>query len=125
MNKKGTILVFNGTYDELSQVVHESCGLCIVVFHAIWCLPSSKLLEDLPMLSGNNINVTYFTVDIDHNQELVEKFDIQIIPNTKFFYSERNNELKELDSVTGYNKDLLLEKVNICNDKIMNIFNNT
>jgi thioredoxin 1 len=78
-----TIHLTEGNFDD---VLVTTEGLVMVDFWAEWCGPCraiAPVLEDLAATSGGR--VTLMKVNVDENQGLVARYDIQSIPTILFF----------------------------------------
>ena len=89
------------TFDEIVN----NAAVCIVDFHAVWCLPCKKLsplLKDEVLknpdlnkhVSSDKTNVknkiVFLKVDVDTNQELANKFKVSSIPMIVFYKDGKN-----------------------------------
>ena len=108
MTTASNILVFKGDKDALKQQVISAGGLVVVDFHAPWCPSCLKLAKMLPDIASQFPNVLFLKADVDEARELAAHYSISSIPHIKFFKYTASNELEELGSVTGANREALM-----------------
>ncbi|XP_056630825.1 thioredoxin, mitochondrial [Diorhabda sublineata] len=77
-NLKRIIKISNN--DEfLSKVMNSSIPV-IVNFHAEWCEPCHILTPKMKELIEHKTNIDLAIVDVEHNIELVETFEVKAVP---------------------------------------------
>lgn len=59
--------------------------ICAVDFFATWCMPCKMMAPIFDSLSSEYENVTFLKIDIDKNQELVQRYSIMSVPTFMFF----------------------------------------
>lgn len=94
--------LFNGTFDELSNVVGGANGLVVTVFGAHWCPPCKRYAEALPSIAIEYPKVTFLQINADESVELVQHYGIFSIPHTKFLKAGQGNQIQELAAITGF-----------------------
>ena len=75
---------------EFDQEVLQHEGLVLVDFFAPWCPPCKRLEPELELVAqelGDGIKVV--KVDVDQDEPLSLKFNVQQIPNMTFFRNGR------------------------------------
>ena len=88
-----------GYFEELKD--HDKA---IIKFHADWCGACTASKEPFAKLSEQYPNITFFTVNVDKEGDLKEKFSTQAIPT--FILFEKGN---KVDSFLGFDEDKLHE----------------
>ena len=93
--------------DELDEIIIENKDkLVLLYFGASWCGPCHKLkdkLKDEKLMSNfPELCCIYIDIDNDEFSELCEKYDVQSLP-TQFITVLKNNSVKRLDKIIGYN----------------------
>ena len=111
MSETGNIVTFNGNYDDLVTTIRESNHLCVVDFFGTWCGPCKRLLGLLPTIAKDYPDVTFIKIDIDKNEELATKYNIQSVPHIKFFKPTSQKDVTELGTVVGCNPDGIKAKI--------------
>ena len=111
MTQPSNLLYFTGNYESFCKTIHSSGHLCVVDFFGVWCSPCRRFLEVLPDLANQNPDVTIIKVDIDKNEELARKYNIQSVPTIKFFKSTKENSITELTTVVGANLEAIKNKI--------------
>lgn len=71
-------------------------GLAVIDFWATWCGPCRAFAPVFAESAAKNPDVVHLKVDVDHNPELSQAFEIRSIPTTVFV---KGNEV--LGSVPG------------------------
>lgn len=98
----------NVNMNEFNELI-KSPNLVVVDFFADWCMPCralSPILEKLQDSTGGK--AVFIKINVDENQELSVKYNIQGIPNVKFF--KNGNVVKE---IVGLNpKSTYLDNIN-------------
>lgn len=94
---------FEGGLLELKGAINDAKGLVVLDFYADWCGPCKQLGKQLPQLAENFPNVTFLKANVDESQELAEFYNVDVIPQFKFFKKDDNGaaEPKELATVVG------------------------
>lgn len=88
--------------NDFDEVLSAKCA--IVDFNAIWCSPCRMLAPVIEELS-NEIDMPFFSVDVDKNDEISEKYGISSIPTIMLF-----KDGKVVNKEVGYiDKDELKE----------------
>ena len=86
MNKKSDIVKAN-----FNSIINDQRPV-IVDFHALWCAPckvQSPILKEIAGELGEAIRV--IKIDIDQNQELANRYQIQSVPTLMIF---KNGQIK-------------------------------
>ena len=73
------------TQDEFVDKVEKSKGLVMVDFWAAWCAPCRALSPLLEKIGKENDKVTVYKVNVDENQQIAMKHQVQAIPTVKLF----------------------------------------
>jgi len=53
---------------------------CIIDFHATWCKPCKTIEKILTKLEKQNIDIIFYSIDIEEEYELAEIFSIKNLP---------------------------------------------
>ena len=88
-------------FNTLINVTHP----VVVDFHALWCGPckvQSPILKEIAAEMGNKIRM--IKIDIDHNQELANRYQIRSVPTLMIF---KNGEVKYRQSGVHTRQQLL------------------
>eukprot|EP00747_Dinoflagellata_sp_TGD_P164932 gnl/TRDRNA2_/TRDRNA2_185559_c0_seq1.p2 gnl/TRDRNA2_/TRDRNA2_185559_c0~~gnl/TRDRNA2_/TRDRNA2_185559_c0_seq1.p2 ORF type:complete len:129 (-),score=31.48 gnl/TRDRNA2_/TRDRNA2_185559_c0_seq1:211-597(-) len=85
-------------------------SLVVIHFTANWCMPCQMVKADYEAMLDKNenvaANVIFMRVDVDDNEPLAERYDVQAMPTWILI---RNHEVKE--SITGADIPKLTAKV--------------
>ena len=80
-------------------------GKVLIDCYATWCNPCKMLAPIIEELSNTLKNVDFFKVDVDANNEVVQRYNIMSIPTILLF-----NNGKLIKSTTGFKtKEELIE----------------
>ena len=74
-------------YNEFEELTKS--GTVVVDFFATWCGPCKMLAPVLEELSNEETEVTFLKVDIDEEELLAEKYNIQAVPTVLVFKDGR------------------------------------
>ncbi|MCI8311317.1 MAG: thioredoxin family protein [Lachnospiraceae bacterium] len=77
------------TRDNFQTEVIEAGGPVLLDFYADWCGPCKRQLPVLLEAAKEACDVKFCKVNIDHNQELCEKFDVEQVPTMLVMNGER------------------------------------
>ena len=77
------------TDNNFEAEVKESSMPVLVDFYADWCGPCKRQLPVLLEAAKEACDVKFCKVNIDHNQELCEKFDVEQVPTMLVMNGER------------------------------------
>ena len=77
------------TTDNFEKEVLQSELPVLVDFYADWCGPCKRQLPVLLEAAKEACDVKFCKVNIDHNQELCEKFDVEQVPTMLVMNGER------------------------------------
>ena len=96
---------------KFEELLKDSTTPFLVDFGATWCGPCQNLKRALPDIEKNYENkMQIFTVDIDDNYELAQKYGIRSVPTSIVFdngkekgripgYSDSTRYIQEVDSI--------------------------
>ena len=90
--------------------IEQTKGTVIVDFWAPWCGPCRMLSPVLDEIQQENKDVKIIKINVDENQELVEKYNIQNVPTLVVY---RNG--KQIKRMSGF----------IDKKSVINIINST
>lgn len=103
---------FNGSFNDLKNKIASIKGLIVLDFYATWCSPCMRLMNILPSIADENKNVTFIKIEVDKNQELVEKFNVIAMPYLFFIKADQSEEgFTQIDEMMG--NDIKLVQKNI------------
>ena len=99
--------------DELDEIIIENKDkLILLYFGASWCGPCHKLkdkLKDENLMSNfPELCCIYIDIDNDEFSQICEKYNVQSLP-TQFITILKNNSVKRLDKIIGYNWNGLID----------------
>ena len=84
--------------------------LTIIDFSATWCMPCRMLTPILEQVADKMINVNFYNLDIDENEEIAKRYRIFSVPTLVAF-----KQGKVIDSLVGLNSyDEVLTFVKRC-----------
>lgn len=102
-------MIKNIREEDFENEVLKSGKLCIVDFYATWCGPCqmlSPVIEEVSKLDSFK-EVGFFKVDIDGNDNLAIKYDVEVVPTIVFFKDGKN-----IKQEVGYkNKEELVKTI--------------
>jgi thiol-disulfide isomerase/thioredoxin len=101
MTDSGHFRQFTGTAKELTNAIVGHRDLVVVVFGARWCPPCIKVDESLPTLAAQNPKVLFLKIDIEESRDLQIDYQVNAIPQLKFFRPGPQGKVQDLASVTG------------------------
>jgi len=78
---------------ELSEIPMQ--GAVVIDFFATWCGPCKRIAPTFEKLAGSLQNVSFFKVDVDESQDLVEFFHISAMPT--FVFLQDGKEVKRVE----------------------------
>ena len=103
---------FNGSTDGLKKALINAGGIVVLDLFADWCGPCKMVGQVLPQIAKKYPNVTFMKVNVDQNPEISEKFNIQSIPQFKFFKDQKEDKpLEPVASITGANIGGILNQI--------------
>lgn len=70
--------------DQLEEILKANKKV-LVDFKAEWCGPCKMLQPVLEQLSDENDEAVIIQIDVDHNQDIAQKFEIMSIPTIIMF----------------------------------------
>lgn len=92
----------NNNFDKL---ISENSGIVLVKFGAEWCGPCQMLAPVLEEIASEYPEYTILTVDVDDEDELARRFEVESIPMLLIY---KDGEL--VSSTVGYrNKTQILD----------------
>ena len=75
------MLEFTDEHDYDNDVVAQSMNSTVVVkFSATWCVPCKKVQPTFQKIIDSHQNMTFYHVDIDEHEDLVERENVKSIP---------------------------------------------
>ena len=80
----------------------------VVDFFATWCGPCKHISPVFESLEEKNKDLIFLKVDVDNNQDIVEKFGVQSMPTFLFF---NGKDAKPVDTLIGASDKQLESKV--------------
>ena len=84
--------------------------LTIIDFSATWCMPCRMLAPILEQVADKMVNVNFYNLDIDENEEIAKRYRIFSVPTLLAF-----KQGKVIDSLVGLNSyDEVLKFVKRC-----------
>ncbi|EAY11837.1 hypothetical protein TVAG_459090 [Trichomonas vaginalis G3] len=107
------VITFNGSIQELNDLITGYSGLSILDLNAAWCSTCKRLSRKLPALAEDTPNTRFIKIDIDDNPEIKVYFGVDAIPSLKFLKGE--SKLQALDSYIGDNIDIIKGKISKLN----------
>lgn len=103
------VITFNGSLNELNELVGSYSGISVVDMYAIWCRTCQRLGRKLNELAKEQPGVRIVKVDIEENPEIKMYFGVDAIPNIQFL--KQDSRLQVLDSYIGDNPEIIKEKI--------------
>lgn len=70
--------------NSFNEILNEKDKLIIIDFFAQWCMPCKMLAPILEIVSEKYSEIEFYKVDIDLNEELVTKYEIDSVPTLIF-----------------------------------------
>lgn len=100
--------------DSLSELDFEEIvsadELTVIDFSATWCMPCRMLAPILEQVADKRTNVSFYSLDIDDNEEIAKRYRIFSVPTLMAFKKG-----KVVDSLVGLNSyDEVLSFVKRC-----------
>jgi thioredoxin 1 len=93
------------TKDNFSEIT-GSAGLVMVDFWATWCGPCRMLAPVVEKLAEERSDVTVGKVNVDEQQELASRYEVNVIPTLVFF-----RDGKPVGKTEGYHDRAALDKL--------------
>jgi thioredoxin 1 len=78
---------------ELSEIPQQ--GAVVIDFFATWCGPCKRIAPFFEKLSESVKSVSFFKVDVDESQDLVNEFAISAMPT--FVFLKDGKEIKRVE----------------------------
>lgn len=72
------------TTESYSSAIAEDC-LTVIDFYADWCGPCRRLSPLLVQLAEQHIDVKFYKVNVENNEEVAEKVGITAMPTINFY----------------------------------------
>ncbi|MBE5821550.1 MAG: thioredoxin [Clostridiales bacterium] len=95
--------------NEFDELLNKKDKLIIIDFFAQWCMPCKMLAPVIETVSEKYADVEFYKVDIDLNEELVSKYEIEGVPTLIFI-----KDGKLINQEVGYRSEselnMLIEK---------------
>jgi thiol-disulfide isomerase/thioredoxin len=101
---------FDGGFPELIAEVENHKGLVVVAFVAPESAACDELTEAIGPIAAKYPTVLFLKVNVDGNEELVNQFEIGVLPHLEFF-SSRDGEPNKLWTERGFNHAQLTETI--------------
>ena len=93
---------FSGKPDALKKAIVKAGGVVVLDMFADWCGPCKMIGSVLPQVAKKYPQVTFMKINVDENQEVSDKFNVQSIPQFKFFKDQKEDQpLEPVASITG------------------------
>ena len=80
---------------EVSQVPEK--GAVVIDFYATWCGPCKRIAPTFDKLSEAFSSIRFLKVDVDESAELVDKFNVNVMPT--FVFLKDGKEVKRVEGV--------------------------
>ena len=87
-------------------MLQNKTEIILLLFSASWCGPCQMLkqyLTSLRLILSFQIEVAYFDVDNDENEELCTFFKVESLPTYVFSYLDNGNNLRRIPMGVGFN----------------------
>ncbi|CAM9265319.1 unnamed protein product [Heterosigma akashiwo] len=100
--------VIQGTEELDLQLTEAGDKLVLLYFSAVWCGPCMTMGPVVETMAGDSKyeNVVFIKVDVDENEDIAERYDIEAMPTFKFI---KGGEVVE--TVIGANHNALQSKL--------------
>ena len=98
-------MIHINTTEEFDNII-ENNNLVVVDFTATWCGPCKRIGPYFDSLSQEFTNVTFLKVDVDENEELVSRYDVNCMPTFIFI---RNKD--KVDGMSGADEEQLKQMI--------------
>jgi len=99
-------------------IIQNENKTIMIHFGADWCNPCAKLKSRLNNVQNMpNLIVGYIDIDDESNQEIIEKYNVQILP-TCIFIKLNDINIELIDRVDGHDwtkLEMIYNKINIEN----------
>ncbi|CAD5207423.1 unnamed protein product [Bursaphelenchus okinawaensis] len=92
---------------QLQEILEEAGDKLVVVkFFATWCGPCRMMAPKFLKLSNENENVVCVEVDVDEQEELVQEYDVNVMPTFVFVKKGQENFILEGNNFEELKKNL-------------------
>ncbi|CAD5211792.1 unnamed protein product [Bursaphelenchus xylophilus] len=82
--------------EQLQKILEEAGdGLVVVKFFATWCGPCRMMAPKFLKLSNEYTGVTCVEIDVDEQEELVQAYDVNVMPTFVFVKKGQENFILE------------------------------
>ena len=93
--------------DQLNLYIYlNKKKIIMLYFGAIWCNPCKKLKNKLndpqELIEMQDLCTCYLDIDNENNKEIVEIYDVVILPTLFFINLNNDNEIEILHKIVGY-----------------------
>ena len=75
------------TKENFESEVLQASGKVLIDFWAAWCGPCQMMSPIVDEFAKNHSEIKVGKVNIDEEPELAEKFNVEVIPTLKLFYT--------------------------------------
>ncbi|CAJ0958484.1 unnamed protein product, partial [Mesorhabditis belari] len=93
--------------EEFDRILEENASSLVVIdFFATWCGPCKIMGPKFNKMSNEFTDVIFVKVDVDENEDIVSRFQINVMPTFIFMKGG-----EQIDSVEGSMEDQLRQKL--------------
>lgn len=105
---------FKGNTKTLKDAVVKAGGLVVLDMFADWCGPCKMVGSVLPQIAKKYPKVSFIKINVDQNQEIANHFNVESIPQFKFFKDLKNDQpLEPIASITGADVGGVLNQIEL------------
>ncbi len=93
--------VINGIKELDKFILENENNKLVLYFGAEWCGPCINFKEKILNSDFKNLSIAYLDVDDNLNEQLVEIYDVKLLPTVIFISLNENNEILILSRIEG------------------------
>lgn len=102
---------FNGNLNDLKHIISVNKGIKVIEFNERWDPLCERFARRLKNVAAMNPDVTFLSINMEENYELISHYPISSVPHLKFIISDGENNFQEVDQAIGSNANNVQKKI--------------